>query len=570
MPALFAHRAHILLFAPALLAITAFGAPPDIAAPAPLDDLLRRYLEAPGAESGRAAIEAARRDIQRTATQLLATEGYFSPRVRVENSAGRLFVTVTPGPRTIISEVTVDIHGELSSGRRNQLVAAWPLTLGKPFRDADWNEAKQTVLRRLLALDFPAARLTESRAEVDPTTARARLHVVYETGPLFVFGDLLIEGLARYPPELIRRYNDIKPGTHYDESELLALQGALQRTPYFASVSVDIVRPEPLPSAGPVRAPVVVHVSELAPHRLSLGVGASSNTGAQAEAIYRGLDFLHRAWQLDAGLRLEQLRQSLYADVHLPPQDNRYYGFGALAENEDIQGLRRRRFALGADRTQRRGTVESRYAINWQREIREPADARPTTSRALTADATWTVRRVDAPLDPRRGYVATLQVGGGAKALLSDQNFLRLHLRYEHFLPFAARDALALRGALGTTLAPSRAGIPQDFLFRAGGTQSVRGYAYQSLGVHEGGAVVGGRYLAVIGAEYTHWFKGKWGAAVFVDAGNAGDDRAALKPAVGYGIGARWKSPAGPLAVDLAYGERERKWRLHFSLAIAF
>jgi translocation and assembly module TamA len=319
-----------------------------------------------------------------------------------------------------------------------------------------------------------------------------------------------------------------------------------------------------------VRAPVDIHVQEQLPHRLTFGAGVSTNTGAQTEVIYQGYDFLQRAWQFETGLRLEQLRQSLYADVHLPPEGERRHSFGMLVDREDIQSLERRRIAVGAVETRVHGPVDARYALNWQREISRPQDAPETTSTALTLDGTWTLRRVDNLLDPRRGFIAQFQAGGGSKALLSDQNFLRLRGRYQHFFPVAERDVLTLRGEMGTTLAPGREGIPQDFLFRTGGAQSVRGYAYQSLGVEEGDAVVGGRYLALASTEYTHWFSAQWGGAAFVDAGNAGDDRHALDPAVGYGVGARWKSPAGPLAVDLAYGERDGQVRLHFSLAVAF
>jgi hypothetical protein len=41
--------------------------------------------------------------------------------------------------------------------------------------------------------------------------------------------------------------------------------------------------------------------------------------------------------------------------------------------------------------------------------------------------------------------------------------------------------------------------------------------------------------------EYTHWINPTWGAAVFVDAGNAVDNRR-LDLAVGYGVGARWRA----------------------------
>ncbi|UUZ57182.1 BamA/TamA family outer membrane protein [Massilia sp. H-1] len=95
-----------------------------------------------------------------------------------------------------------------------------------------------------------------------------------------------------------------------------------------------------------------------------------------------------------------------------------------------------------------------------------------------------------------------------------------------------------LRADAGALASAQKAGVPGTFLFRAGGDGSVRGYGYQALGVKEGEATVGARYLLTGSAEYQYWFKPPWGAAVFVDAGNAADTISELKPKVGYGIGA--------------------------------
>ena len=112
--------------------------------------------------------------------------------------------------------------------------------------------------------------------------------------------------------------------------------------------------------------------------------------------------------------------------------------------------------------------------------------------------------------------------------------------------------------------------FPEDFLFRAGGSRSNRGYAYQSLGPIEGSAVVGGRYLATANLDYIHWLNHEWGAAVFYDMGNASDSTRDWKPEKSYGLGARYRTPAGPLALDLAYAERDRKFRIAFSVTVAF
>ena len=138
-----------------------------------------------------------------------------------------------------------------------------------------------------------------------------------------------------------------------------------------------------------------------------------------------------------------------------------------------------------------------------------------------------------------------------------------------HFQQLGEKGELILRGELGALGSNGKEGVPSTVLFRTGGDQSVRGYAYESLGVKDGSAIVGGRYLAVASVEYQYYFIKNWGVAFFVDAGNAGDTIKELDPAFGYGIGGRWRSPAGPIGVDLAYGERSRNsgftflWDLH-------
>ena len=71
-------------------------------------------------------------------------------------------------------------------------------------------------------------------------------------------------------------------------------------------------------------------------------------------------------------------------------------------------------------------------------------------------------------------------------------------------------------------------------------------------------------------AEVRYRVNSSIGLAAFVDAGNANDERQLFKMNLGYGVGPRWKSPAGPIAVDLAYGQRDHRLRLQFAVAIAF
>ena len=562
---------------------SAVGAVPRLVAPEPVREMLQTHLSLAGLE-GETPDETARlafeRRLRKEAGELLATEGYFSPQIDLINDAGGTVVEVATGPRAHIGEVSIEIQGAIDDERRRKLIEAWGLPAKAAFRQSAWDEAKNGLLRELMSVDHAHAHLLSSVADVDVEAARVDLTLVYDAGSRYRYGEVRILGLQRYQPSLVERYSKLlQPGAVYQQEDLLAVQSALQNTPYFSSVSVELESDAMLAdsetglsSGADLQVPVVIRLRERAPFGVSFGAGYSSNTGARVEGNFTNSDFAGRAWELSTGARVEQRRQTAYADVFLPQDREKQQrdSFGTFVEKSDIEGLALERVAFAASRVQNRGSIEQRLGLNWQYEWQRTDGVPEATNQALTALAGWIWRSANDPLDPAEGIVAQLQLGGAAKALLSDQNFLRTYFRYSQGIPLGKADGLLLRGEVGVTAATSREGIPQDYLFRAGGSNSVRGYAYQSLGVKEGSATLGGRYLLTLSAEYTHWFDASWGAAVFVDAGQAGDDRDVFKLAPGYGVGARWKSPAGPLAIDLAWGQRESELRLHFSLAVPF
>jgi translocation and assembly module TamA len=178
-------------------------------------------------------------------------------------------------------------------------------------------------------------------------------------------------------------------------------------------------------------------------------------------------------------------------------------------------------------------------------------------------------RNTDDYILPRAGYLGTVEVGGSPWRLASEQ-FLRVIGGVSLLYPLTRRGDFLLRTQGGTVFADSREGIPSTFLFRTGGDQTVRGYAFESIGVEQGAAIVGGRRLLVASAEYTQWIGEGWGIAGFVDAGDAWDDGLNFNPAFGYGIGGRFRTPIGPIRGDLAYGERTNQFRIHFSVGYTF
>jgi translocation and assembly module TamA len=349
----------------------------------------------------------------------------------------------------------------------------------------------------------------------------------------------------------------------------------VQNGPWFSSVVVEIERD---PSKN-VLAPVTLSVTERPRREVGLAIGYGTDDGARVEAAYRDRNILDRGFDLQSSLRVSQKRQIGYADVYLPPGITRLPrigtvpfkdSVGVLAEYSDIENLKLSRIAVAGYRHFILEKVETRVGLSYQIERSRPQDAEEQLKRALAPVVAVTWRHVDNVFDPRRGGVLNVQVAAGAKALASGDDFLKAYAQYQYWFPVTANDQLLLRTEIGRTFAPSRDHIPEDFLYRAGGSRSNRGYAYQSLGVEEGSAIVGGRYLATGTAEFVHWLNERWGAAVFTDIGTASDSIKEWEPLRSYGIGARFRTPAGPFALDLAYAERDRKFRLAFSVTVAF
>lgn len=189
----------------------------------------------------------------------------------------------------------------------------------------------------------------------------------------------------------------------------------------------------------------------------------------------------------------------------------------------DIAGLKTDVQKIGMTHNYQTATTVMQLGLNWQREHKKPDGANDQINQALVLDWRWRRLIVDDPVNVRRGDITEVRVGGGSQQLLSDQDFIRTYVSHQSWWPVGARDTFFLRAEVGYTLASSRFGIPQEYLFRAGGIQSLRGYDFKSIGVHEGSAVVGGRVMATGTAEYTHWLTQQWGAAAFADIGSAAD-----------------------------------------------
>jgi translocation and assembly module TamA len=558
-----------------------------------------------------------RRRARDAALAALATQGYFAASVTLKTGSdvggGTWDIAIDAGERARIVAVELSFTGRISRAEYAERVAAlrkdWLLPVGHPFVNDDWNKAKSALLDAVMTRDFLLARIAASSADVQADQGQVRLKVVIDSGPAVRMGKLTMQGLERVPASLIKRYVRYNPGDAYDQDKLNQWQQALQGTAFFRGAFVSMQQPgggdaatlppsrdpsvaapagdprvadggqpaPPVDSNGVITLPVQVRVVEAPPKRFSASIGVDSDAGVGVEAIYRQQVVFGQPVTLESGVGANRLRQRVYADFHLPPDTRgNKDSIGVLAEHSDIQGLDVTRFAVGATRLQERsGGPDGRvdYETRWgllaaHDSVKIDGDDQYSLP-TLTATADWLRRNVDSKYNPRDGNL--IAVGGGVGVTLNTgQPYTRARLRGQRWWPVGQRDVFTLRGEVGRVWASRDTQVPDDFGFRTGGARSIRGYRYLSIGADRGDAVVGAPALVVGSIEYDHYFDDRWGIGVFVDAGDAAQSFGDMDMAVGYGVGARVRTPAGPLFLDVAYGQRDHSVRLNFSLGIAF
>ena len=515
-------------------------------------------------------------EARNAAAEALAADGYFSANVqsRIETLPDRqaiVHLAVEPGPRTRVRDVDIGVQGPAvndEEGRKRIAVVkeTWRLAPGQPFRQSEWDAAKEEALARLARGRYAAASITESEARVDPADRAADLKLHLDSGPIFRAGPMVVSGLRRYPASVIENLNPIRQGEPYEATQLDLYQRRLLETGYFNAVHF-VVDPDPAKAAA---APLRVNVIEAPSQRIDTGISFSTDTRLGLTVDYSNVDVFDSAWRLRPRLVVNQKEQQLNVALDTPPRPGGTWDtYSSRLQRRDIEGELSREAMVGYAHNWGLESTPSQLSFSGHFEQQSIAGSTTENNYAVFVGYRKTFRTTDDIVQPRHGVLGTAEIGASVPGV-SSQEFVRLRGKLNWLIPVGLRNDILVRGEAGIVLAPSRKGIVSSFLFRTGGDQTIRGYAFESIGVPQGDATVGGRYMVLGSVEFTRWITEALGAAVFLDAGDAFDSPGAFDAAVGVGIGVRWRSPIGPFRADVAYGQRSEKLRLHFSVGFSF
>ncbi|MEO7773342.1 MAG: autotransporter assembly complex family protein [Steroidobacteraceae bacterium] len=490
--------------------------------------------------------------------------GYYDAQVESDLAQAdgqyRAIYKVTPGERVMIRAASVTVNGPGSQfGPVASALRAFVPKVGAPLEHGPYEASKANVTAVLQGAGYFDAQLDRHRVEVTRAARSADLDVSWNSGERYRIGAVHFAA-AQFPEEFLQGYLPWRPDAYYDVEELLALQQRLVDADYFTSVSVQPELEKRADGHVPVDVLLVPAKRTIytANAYLSTDSGPGAGFGVQRRWINsRG----HKAGgEIDYSARLQAI--GTYYRIPVPGRQLKSFNFAAGYRDETTDSSRSRLMRLSANEVRDRWHGHSRTLGLQYLNGDFTVAYEPHNSSLLYAEMLLARKRADDLMFPSHGVSVTYSARLAAEQLLSDTSLASVRADAKWVRPAGSKSRFILRASLGALAASDFEALPPDLRFFAGGDRSVRGFDYQQIGERrivpnpEPGppdtieGVIGGRHLIAISGEIEHYFLPRWGAAVFVDAGDAYNSSPDAN--VGAGIGLRWKSPVGVVRVDFA------------------
>ncbi len=520
------------------------------------------------------------REAEDETREALAPYGYYSPdiEVRRDREGGVVTITVHPGEPVRVRGFSVAIDGEAGGDRymREELDAFAPRP-GAVFDSTLYDASKTRITRRLAERGYFDAALAAHRVEVVRAEHAADIDLRWTSGDRFDMGRVTFVQAPTQPiaPGLLGKLVYWDEGSYYHQGKLDRLRTALADLDYFSGIDIE-ARPEDAGADKRVPVTVTLTPAKRSIYTYGLSYGTESGAGARLGLERRYLN--SRGHKALAQVDWAQKRKTLTLQYRIPAFAwvDGWYTASLQFADEQTDYVDSRRVEFVASRSgeinARLGASASLHALRerWAYALagadRSPEGAGDTAASAVDyryasfvfPALTAQYVDVDDRIFPRRGGALNLELRAGLKGAGSDADFSQAHATASWFVGIGATDRLLLRGELGHTFTNALVDMPPSLRFYAGGARSIRGYGEREVSprvrTEKGFFSIGAKNVVTGSAEYEHYFRDSaWGAAAFVDTGNAFNGSLSGWR-TGAGVGVRWRSPVGPVRVDVARG----------------
>jgi translocation and assembly module TamA len=454
------------------------------------------------------------------------------------------------GSVTITAPVPPDIPGHLD------------LEPGQPALSAQILTAQTRLQDALRADSYPLAKVPVPIAILHPDQNTLDVTFQPDTGPKADIGPITLSGLKAMNESFVRQRLLIHQGEAFSPQAVEKARADLSSIGVFS-----VVRAEPasvLDAQG--QLPINFDLTERPLHAVDLGLGYSTDLGVNVSTAWHDRNLFGNAEQLNltasyqAGgdaivspgyqvgaqfLKPDFLRrdQQLELDLNAVKQDLQAYNQDALLEKIALNRKLSQYWTGSLGLSGEQESILQEDVTRHYNLVGVPG--------SLKYDST------DNQFDPTHGIRAALMLTPTESLGTPNASFLIAQVSGSTYLDIFndGRSILALRGLVGQISGVGVFGVPPDQRFYAGGSGTVRGYRYQTLGPQfPDEKPTGGTAISAGTVEVRQRILGSYGVVGFVDVGQVSAHGTPFTDNwhAGAGIGARYYTPIGPIRLDVA------------------
>jgi len=489
---------------------------------------------------------------------------------RANTSPVTVTITVALGEPVTVRRANIAIEGAGGTDKylREDLGKFLPQS-GAVFDHTQYEASKARITRRLAERGYFDADFVTRQVAVTRAEHAADIDLVWTSGERYDMGPMTITQSPKHiiRDSLIDRLVYWKEGSYYHQGKLDRFRESLARLDYFASIDIQ---PQP-ENAVDGRVPVIVTLTPAKRSIYTAGLSYGTDSGAGVRLGLERRYLNNRGHKLLTQLDWAEKRKTATVQYRIPAFAwiDGWYTISAQYYDEQTDYIDTRKIELVGSRSgqvnERLNVAASLHALRERWAYALPDDGAGALAPVQYNYATFLYPALrgeyidaDNRLFPRDAFGLTVELRGGVKGVGSDASFLQAWGVGRWYRGLGERNRLILRGEAGYTFTNALVDMPPSLRFYAGGDRSIRGYAYREVGpffIADDGKkyALGAKNVLTGTAEFEHYFNDTWGAAAFVDGGDAfDDDRPDFHTGVGFGV--RWRSPVGPVRLDIAHG----------------
>jgi len=404
----------------------------------------------------------------------------------------------------------------------------------------------------------------EILVDLESYTADVKLH--FSTGDRYKIGLITLDQDRQWlSDELLDKFVDLEENEFFDAGKIQKVQSDFSNTAYYRNVQVRASADDATDKV----IPVEVELTHRNPKQFVYGFGYGTDTGARVRFGVLRRRVNKSGHHYEAQAIISEIGYGLGYSYVIPTRDPRTDSYGLIfnIEREDSESRDFRNIAIGGYYGFRDDLWFKTYTLDY--EVEE--DVREDSLSTLLIPGLEWIRTSPAELIERlnvyRGTSLTLMLRGASDSVLSDTSFIQAQVTGKGIFSYENGNRVIARASLGATNVSDFSQLPLSKRFYTGGDNTVRGYEFDVISPEEDGDLTGGKYLVETSIEYEVPFRPNFSWAAFMDAGDAFNSDLSLRNSFGFGL--RWRSPIGPIRVDVARGLDEPsngRWRGHLTI----